>query len=310
MRFPFHCNVTSKKSWKESLMAPCHYNAAPVSIKDFSVLLIGCRHAAAQINCAKHLLRTEFIESLPSTCTCNKNILLTQFVVDTRHNCQTFFIASWNKFKAHVGQPPHPKQNQTKKRAEDFSLCLTECFLFTWWISPPEKPQLPSSSFPGSFLQARGGRVLLHVSPEMSHTHAHEHERNTVFPAPLQMLTIYFARRWGHTHACRNRKVRASHPLRLCMCVCLAFRPMGVAPCVCECVMRCVMWRRHGCLLPSSPEDLPHAAPGHTEEADYLVAASHSAQIKTKASPANEQLRLSKWSHAPFSSPGVETCFE
>lgn len=33
----------------------------------------------------------------------------------------------------------------------------------------PENPRPPSVSFPGSLLQARGGRVSLHVSPEMSH---------------------------------------------------------------------------------------------------------------------------------------------
>lgn len=36
------------------------------------------------------------------------------------------------------------------------------------------------------------------------------------------------------------------------------------------------------------PPGFPYSASGHREEGDYLIAASHSAQIKTKVDPTNK----------------------
>lgn len=111
--------------------------------------------------------------------------------------------------------------------------------------------QPPSASFPGSSLQARGGRVLLHVSPEMSHTCTQARVPHRVsFPtADAHNLLCMSPRTRARIQYKRSHGVPPPPVVCICVCVCLASCLMGVAPCVCECVMRCVMWRRYGCLL-------------------------------------------------------------
>lgn len=92
-----------------------------------------------------------------------------------------YFKSLWRKQQncMHVS---HIIRKSMKRLGRKPPVCVTRVvsvavrgFLFTPWNAPPGDPRPPSVSFPGSSLQARGGRVPLHVSPEMSHHLKHAH---------------------------------------------------------------------------------------------------------------------------------------
>lgn len=160
-------------------------------------------------------------------------------------------------------------------------------FLFTPWNAPPGDPRPPSVSFPGSSLQARGGRVPLHVSPEMSHspqTRTRLLPHSPVVASPLRQFA--FASPPPAEEGTRPGETRrGGEGVWACTCVYVTAPSActNAAPCGnFECAMKCVK-----CLAVTKPWGLPDTAAGHKEEGDYLIAASYSAQIKTKVTPTN-----------------------
>lgn len=112
---------------------------------------------------------------------------------------------------------------------------------------PPGDPRPPSVSFPGSSLQARGGRLSLHVSPEMSHhlkhtcTHSHTvsppHTALRLPPCSSNTRQISLHLHWLLRRARTQREKTCVR-----VCVTLACIWMNVAACGnFECVMKCVM---------------------------------------------------------------------
>lgn len=194
------------------------------------------------------------------------------------------------------------------------SVCVLQDAFCSHDEFPLRRAAASISVFPQELPPGARGQSAASCQPRnVTHTctHARTHTRNPMFPAPLRLLTIYFVCHRGHVHAYKIREVRRPHPLSGCVHVCVfSLLSLGCnSLCVWVCYEVCNAAALR-LLAAKQPWDLPHAAPGHAEEADYLVAASYSAQIKTKVTPANEPLRLSKWSRAPFSSPGVKTCSE
>lgn len=112
-------------------------------------------------------------------------------------------------------------------------------FVHTMKFSPGD-PRPPSPSFPGSSLQARGGRVPLHVSPEMSHHLKHTHtdtQPGGCLPAP-ERSAVHFA---SAAHARKTNKREVN--VWVCVkCGAAAWMCMNVAACAnLVCVMKCVM---------------------------------------------------------------------
>lgn len=145
----------------------------------------------------------------------------------------------------------------------------------------------PSASFPWSLLQARGGRVLLHVSPEMSCHLKHTHSVNPAPPPPPSPTLNTF-----HLHHCHRAQNEEEN--RGCLLVC----EWWSVECVCVLCCSDPLW------------DLPDTTSGHRDEGgDYLIAASDSAQIKTKVTSANKTslLRRSRTRELPhFKAPETQ----
>lgn len=163
---------------------------------------------------------------------------------------------------------------------EDFSsqVVSAAAHTFLFLFTPSNLPHLllwdlrpPSVSFPESSLQARGGRVSLHVSPEMSHHLQHAHKpASLLLHPPCFSISCHSGRnvreRWGHLSECVS--VRASVCVNFSVHVMKTVKSLHVAA---E-----ARWSL------GSPAGLPYTAAGHREEGDYLIAASHLAQIKKK----------------------------
>lgn len=161
---------------------------------------------------------------------------------------------------------------------------------------PPGDPRPPSVPFPGSSLQARGGRLSLHVSPEMSHhlkhtgTHAHTmsppHTALRLPPCSWTLDNLVCI-----SIGCRGGLAR-KEKRRVYVCVCNSGLYMDECSCLWKFCVRdevCNVsaYCSSGTLLVRKPWGLPDTASGHREEGDYLIAASHPAQIKTKVTLAN-----------------------
>lgn len=148
-------------------------------------------------------------------------------------------------------------------------------FLFTPWNAPPGDPRPPSVSFPGSSLQARGGRVPLHVSPEMSHspqTRTRLLPHSPVVASPLRQFAFASpppaeeGTRPGET----RRGGRGCVSMHVCVCNC--------SFCVYECSSLWKFWvRDEVCKVSSSYEALRPA--WHSCRAQRGRWLSHSCQL-------------------------------
>lgn len=147
-------------------------------------------------------------------------------------------------------------------------------FLFTPWNAPPGDPRPPSVSFPGSSLQARGGRVPLHVSPEMSHhlKHAHVCFHTAPWLPPRSGNLLLHLHRLPRRARAQERRVGGRGCVSMHVCVC------NCSFCVYECSSLWKFWvRDEVCKVSSSYEALRPA--WHSCRAQRGRWLSHSCQL-------------------------------
>lgn len=131
---------------------------------------------------------------------------------------------------------------------------------------PPRRPQTSISVFPrerppGTWGHSAASRQPRNVTSPQKHTHVSP-AHSSVIASPLPdtpQFTLHLHQLPRKTHTCSEseRKVCVWDSDTVCI---LRMEAPGVR----------------------KPWGLPDTASGHTEEGDYLIAASHSAQIKTK----------------------------
>lgn len=160
-------------------------------------------------------------------------------------------------------------------------------FLFTPWNAPPWRPQTSISVFPWELPPGARGQSAASCQPRnvtSPQTRTRLLPHSPVVASPLRQFA--FASPPPAEEGTRPGETRrGGEGVWACTCVYVTAPSActNAAPCGnFECAMKCVK-----CLAVTKPWGLPDTAAGHKEEGDYLIAASYSAQIKTKVTPTN-----------------------
>jgi len=155
---------------------------------------------------------------------------------------------------------------------------------------PPRRPQTSISVFPRELPPGTRGQSVASCRPR-NVTSPPTHTPLLLTRSPVvASLLLNPALLTLHLHQLPRRERRRDEAVWACVRI----SALCVHECVClwkfcvhdeECkVSASCSW---GSLVVGKPWGLPHTASGHGEEGDYLIAASHSAQIKTKVTQTN-----------------------